>query len=88
MASGSHLADCMRQHRYESNKADPDLWMKVCMQETNIVPEKYYSYIIIYLDNILCINDDPDSILTQIDMYFLLNSDSVVEPNEYLGAKL
>ena len=26
----SHLADCMRQLGYESNKADPDLWMKVC----------------------------------------------------------
>ncbi|KAL7460640.1 hypothetical protein ACHAXS_001084, partial [Conticribra weissflogii] len=24
----SHLADCMRQLGYESNKADPDLWMK------------------------------------------------------------
>ncbi len=26
----SHLADCMRHLGYESNKADPDLWMKVC----------------------------------------------------------
>ncbi len=25
-----HLADCMRQLGYESNKADTDLWMKVC----------------------------------------------------------
>ncbi len=26
----SHLADCMRQLGYESNKADLDLWIKVC----------------------------------------------------------
>ncbi len=26
----NHLADCMQQLGYESNKADPDLWMKVC----------------------------------------------------------
>ncbi len=25
----SHLADCMRQLGYKSNKADPDLWMNV-----------------------------------------------------------
>ncbi len=30
----SHLADCMTQLRYECNKADPDLWMKVCTWET------------------------------------------------------
>ncbi len=32
----SHLADCMRQLEYESNKADPYLWMKVC----RVIPEK------------------------------------------------
>ncbi len=26
----SHLANCMRQLGYESNKADLNLWMKVC----------------------------------------------------------
>ncbi len=39
----SHLADCMRQLRYKSNKADPGLWMKVCELETERGPEKYYS---------------------------------------------
>ncbi len=43
----SHLADCMRQLGYGSNKADPDLWMKVCTRDTRNGPEKYYSYILI-----------------------------------------
>ncbi len=30
----SHLADSMGQLGYESNKAIPDLWMKVRTQET------------------------------------------------------
>ncbi len=38
----SHLVDCMRQLGYKSNKADPDLWMKVCIWVTNSGPKKYY----------------------------------------------
>ncbi len=73
---------------YESNKADPDLWMKVCTRDTGSGPEKYYLYILIFMDDILCIHDDPDSVLTQIDKYFPLKHDSVGELDVYLGAKL
>ncbi len=69
----------MRQLGYESNKADPDLWMKVFTQDRGNGPEKYYLYILIYVDDILCIQDDPDSVLTQIDEYFPLKPDSVGE---------
>ncbi len=46
-------------------------------------PKKYFSYILIYLDDILCIHDDPDLILTQIDKYFLLKPNSVRELDMY-----
>ncbi len=36
----SPLTDCMRQLGHESNKADSDLWMKVCIQETSNGPKK------------------------------------------------
>ena len=62
--------------------------MKVCPQNNQNGPKKYYSYILIYVDNILCIHDKPDLILTQIDKYFPLKSDSVDELDAYLGAKL
>ncbi len=65
----SHLADCMKQLGNESNKADPDLWMKVCTKESKKGPEKYNFHIFIYVDDILCIHNDPDSILTQIEKY-------------------
>ncbi len=54
----SHLAECMRQLGYESNKADPNLWMKECTQEIINGPKKYYLYILIYVDDLPCINDD------------------------------
>ncbi len=49
----SHLANCMRQFGYESNKADPDLWMKVSTWDFENGPRKYYLYILIYIDDIL-----------------------------------
>ncbi len=84
----SHLANCMRQLGYESNKADSDLWMKVCTWDSGNGPEKFYSYIYLYVDNILCIHNNPNALLTQIDNYFPLKPDLVGEPDVYLGAKL
>ncbi len=84
VAFRSHLANCMRQLGYESNKANPDLWMEVCTRDTGSGPERYFSYILIYVDDILCIHDDPDLILTQINKYFPLKPDSVGEPYVYL----
>ncbi len=79
----SHLADCMRQLEYESNKADPDLWMKVCTWDTGNGTEKFYFYILIYVDDIFCIHNDPKSVLAQIDKYFQLKPDSVGKPDIY-----
>ncbi len=84
----SHLADCIRHLGYESNEANPDLWMKVCTWEPANGPKKYYSYILLYIDHIPYIHDDPDSIFSQIDKYFPLKSDEVDEPDVYLGDKL
>ncbi len=41
VAFRSHLVDCKRQLAYKSNKADPDLRMKVCTWETANGPKKY-----------------------------------------------
>ncbi len=59
--------------------------MKVCMQDTENGPKKYYSYLFIYVDDILCIHNDPNSVLTQVDKYFPLKPDSVDEPDVYLS---
>ncbi len=36
----------------------------------------------------MCIHDDPNSMLTQVDKYVMLKPDSVGELDAYLGAKL
>ena len=72
----AHLASFMRQLGYTSCKADPDLWFKA-----EIRPDdgfKYYSYILCYVDDILCIvHHDALSVLHKIDKYMRLKPSSV-----------
>ncbi len=50
--------------------------------------ESYYSYMLVYVDNIQCIHEDPDSVLKVLNNYFPLKPDSVGAPDVYLGAKV
>jgi hypothetical protein len=76
----------MRQMRYTSCKADPDLWLKaVTRPEDNV---HYYPFILCYVDDILCIHHVPMSVMKEIDGYLPLKSSSVGGPDIYLGAKL
>jgi hypothetical protein len=64
----NHLASCMDHLGWKPCLADRDLWMK---EETH--PDegvKYWAYILIYVDNILCVHQDPGTSLAQIDKYF------------------
>ena len=61
----AHNAKCMQELGYELCKADPLLWMK---PETR--PEdkfEYYSYILCYVDDILCIHHDPDDVSNKLN---------------------
>jgi hypothetical protein len=49
---------------------------------------KYWAYILIYVDNILCVHNDPGTSLAQIDKYFKMKLGSIREPTFYLGSKL
>ena len=76
----------MRQMGYTSCKADPDLWYKAETQPEDIF--RYYSYILCYVDDILCIHHNAMTVLDQINRYLPLKPTSVGDPDIYLGAKL
>lgn len=82
----NHLADCMRHLGYESCKADHDIWFKA---ETR--PEdgyQYYSYCLLYVDDILMIHHNGVKALKEIDHFFKTKPNSIGDPDYYLGAKL
>jgi hypothetical protein len=77
----------MRQMGYTSCKADPDLWLKAGTRPEDKV--HYYTYILCYVDNILCIHHDPMSVMVgEINKYLPLKPSSVGDPDIYLNAKL
>ena len=61
VAFRSHFVRCMESMGYQSCKADPDLWLKPETRPEDGV--KYYSYILCYVDDILCIHHNADSVL-------------------------
>ena len=67
--------------------ADQDLWMK--SEVKPITGEKYWSYVLCYVDNVLVIHHDSRSVLNRIGEFFKLKDDpNNGKPDMYLGAKL
>ena len=48
----------------------------------------YYTYILCYVDDILCIYHDQDNVLNKLNMYLMLKPGSVGSPDMYLDTKL
>ena len=82
----NHLADCMRTLGYLPCKADPDLWLKAELRPSD--NHKYYSYMLLYVDDALCIHHDAQTSLEDLDRYFQMKENSIGDPDLYLGAKL
>ena len=66
----SYLVRCMESWGYESCKADPDLWLKPEIRLEDVV--QYYSYLLCYVDDILCIHHNADTMLEQLHKSFSL----------------
>lgn len=81
----NHLRDCMDHLGYESCKADPDVWMR---KATRSDGETYYEYLLLYVDDCLCVSEDPKDALLQLDKYFPMKPDSLGPPKIYLGGKV
>jgi hypothetical protein len=76
----------MQDMGYVSCKADPDIWLKAETRPDD--GTRYYSYILCYVDDILCIHHDTMKVLGKINTCLPLKPDSVGDPDIYLGAKL
>ena len=81
----NHLRSCMRHLDFESCPSDPD----VCMRPAKkIYGSKYYGYVLLYTDYVLCISENAEDILRDIGKYFELKTGSVVPPKIYLSGRV
>ena len=80
-----HMAATLRDHGYTSCKADPDVWMK---PKTKPCGFKYWSYILVYTDDILTIDHEPKQVMEYLASRYTLKPGSVQEPDTYLGSQI
>ena len=66
---------------YESTIADPDVYRKACKKPDGT---PYYSYIVVYVDDVLCIHHDPKSIMDIIHANYRLKK-GIEDLSLYLG---
>jgi hypothetical protein len=64
----NNLAGCMKNLGWHPCRADMDFWMKAETRPDDGV--LYWAYILIYVDDILCLHHDPGSPLAKLDEYF------------------
>ena len=75
----------MEHLKYESCKSDPDLWMREGVRRDGT---RYYEYILLYVDDVLYVNEFPKEVLKQLNHYFPIKSGSIGRPKIYLGTKI
>ena len=82
----NHLADCMHHLGPLKCPADLYLWMKPIVRPG--YGFEYYSYVLIYMDNVMVIHHDADIVICRIDNHFKLKPSLIGNTAIYLGAKL
>ena len=80
------LADILSNRMgFTSSLADPDLWYKPATKKDG---SEYYSYILVYVDDVLIIDEAPKQFMEMIQVDVTVKPDSIQEPKTYLGADL
>ena len=81
-----HFATYIRNELgFESTKADDDVYRKARTKEDG---QTYYSYLIIYVDDVLYCDIDPGPVMAQINSGFRLKNDKIEVPKMYLGTNV
>jgi hypothetical protein len=79
------MSATLHDHGYVICKADPDVWMK---PKTKPDGFKYWSYILVYTDDILAVDHDPQSTMDYLASRYTLKPGSVQKPELYLGSQV
>ena len=79
------LAETLDRMDYVPSFADPDVWLRPAVKPDGT---EYYEYILVYVDDVLCISHDPLKSMKQIQTSFKLKEDKMEPPDVYLGATI
>ena len=80
------LADILKNTvGFTSSLADPDVWYKAEVKPNS---EKYYSYLLIYVDGVISIDMEPRTNIESIGKTFKIKPGCAGLPSVYLGANI
>jgi hypothetical protein len=79
-----HLSKSMLSLGFLPCKADGDVWMRKATKPDGF---RYWEYVLCYVDDILTVSHDPQSIMKQIKAIYRLK-DGIAPPEVYLGANI
>ena len=79
----SHFSDTITKVLgYSPSYADNDVYIKARKRADGLA---YYSYLIIYVDDVLCVDENPKEVIDKIASVYRVKENSVKEPKRYLG---
>jgi hypothetical protein len=80
----SKLAQDLREMGFKSSMGDPDVWMKARSKPNG---EAYWEYLLVYVDDILCISYSPKDFMNNFIRIYTLK-DGYSRPKTFLGVNL
>ena len=80
-----YLAETLCELDYTPTKDDPDVWLRKAVKADVF---QYYEMVLCYVDDVLCISDDPMKTMKGIHCTFKFKDDKIDEPEYYPGAIL
>ena len=73
----THFAQTLEKLGFKSSFADPDVWYKPSVKATG---EEYYTYLLVYVDDLLCIDEHPKRYMDMIEQDFKIKEGSIGPP--------
>ena len=83
-----HLADTITNIGFTASLADSEVFMKAYSFGDGRVHDEYYTYIMVYVDDILIIDKDPGYFMDILKSSYVIKPDSIKPPTSYLGSDI
>ena len=86
LAWRNHLAEILGNYmKFQSSLADPDVWFKASVKPDGT---EYYSYILVYVNDILIVDDSPKVYMDMLEEKYTVKPSSIGVPKVYFGADI
>lgn len=82
----NHISDVVgNKLGFTSSLADPDVWYRASTKPNG---DKYYAYILVYVDDVLIIDSTPHKYMEILKASYTVNPSSIGVPKTYIGADI